>query len=207
MLAIISLDWYQVVWHHPLSPPFALLRRSFSFQQRQWYVYPAVLSKCQVLSTLLLIYSLKCSRGSGVDIHLPGSVYMCATWYNSSCVTGSSFPACIWFTRTYTSLRQDFSHLYLIKRRASLARVRQTNREASLRPRLISLLVDCQINLWLTLGASGTDVTACSDNQTSRMVAWWYKTLNAKCLLTGSQFKLCRWGHEILPHRLKCNSF
>lgn len=80
---------------HPLSPSFALLRRSFSFQQRQWPVYPAVLSKCQVLSTLLLIYSLKCSRGWGIDIHLPESVYMCATWYNSSQVMGSSFPTCI----------------------------------------------------------------------------------------------------------------
>lgn len=112
-LAIISLDWYQVVWHHPLSPPFALLRQSFSFQQRQWPVYPAVLSKCQVLSTLLLIYSLKCSRGWWLDIHLLGSVYMCVTWYNSSQVSGSSFPTCIWFTTTYTSSRIDFRCLLL----------------------------------------------------------------------------------------------
>lgn len=99
-LAIISLDWYRVVWHYPLSPSFALLRLSFSFQQRQWPFYPAVLSKCQVLSTLLLIYSPKRSRGSGVDIHPAGSVRVGAAWYNSSRVTGLSFCPCSWFIRS-----------------------------------------------------------------------------------------------------------
>lgn len=96
-LAIISLDWYRVVWQYPLSSSFALLRQSFSFQQRQWPFYPAVLSKCQVLSTLLLIYSPKRSGGSGVDIHPVGSVHVGAVWYNSSRVTGLSFCPCLWF--------------------------------------------------------------------------------------------------------------
>lgn len=59
VVAIIPLDWYQVSPapptdtpppHLPTFPYFALLRLSFSFHQRQWPVYPAVLGKCQVLS-------------------------------------------------------------------------------------------------------------------------------------------------------------
>lgn len=71
-------------------PSLAFCGAGFSFQQRQCSVYPLALSKCQVLSPLLLIYSPRCSRGGGLDIHLLGSVYALR-----GRAAGSSFPAWI----------------------------------------------------------------------------------------------------------------
>lgn len=77
----------------PPLPSLAFCGTGFSFQRRQCSVYPSALGKCQVLSPLLLIYSPRCSRGGGLDIHLPGSVYALR-----GPAAGSSFPAWIvWF--------------------------------------------------------------------------------------------------------------
>lgn len=72
-LAILALDWYQLVW---LCPPSTLLLHSFSFQQTKARL-SVVLSQCQVPSTLLLVHSPN-AAGAGGQISID-CVHVCYT--------------------------------------------------------------------------------------------------------------------------------